>query len=498
MQDKPVAVIIGAGVGGLATAIRLAVQGFDVKVYEQSATYGGKIGYFESEGFHFDSGPSLFTQPENIEALFKLAGVPIEDFFRYKKMPTSCTYFYEDGTVINAAADINTFAEEVQLKTNEPSGHIKSYLDQSAKLYQDVAEIFLNHSLHKFAHLRKAPIWKAIKRFRFSHLFTTLHNFNANAFEQKKVVQLFDRYATYNGSNPYAAPGMMSLIPHLEHNEGTYYPEGGMISIAKALYELAKLKGVEFFFNSPVERIIHYNNRVAGVVVQGKNILASIVVSNIDVYFTYLYLLKDQHKARKILKQERSSSALIFYWGIDKSFPELGLHNIFFTENYATEFAHIFKKGKTFNDPTIYINITSKCEPGKQAPEGKENWFVMVNVPANTGQDWAQLKNTVRTQVLEKLHRVLKTDIGSKIVTEHVLDPIMIETKTGSYSGSLYGTSSNSRMAAFLRHPNFSRNLKGLYFVGGSVHPGGGIPLCLRSAKIAADLIRSERNNNHT
>jgi phytoene desaturase len=492
MQSSPRAIIIGSGVAGMAAAIRLAVQGYDVQVYEQSGQPGGKLGYFETKGYHFDTGPSLFTQPANIEELFELAGEPIAAYFQYRKMDHSCHYFYEDGTIIRAAADIDVFAAELQQKTGEPAHHLKTYLHTSGKLYDGVANIFLNHSLHKRKTLIKANIGKAIKTVRLSHLMKSMHQVNQKIFRSEKVVQLFNRYATYNGSNPYQAPGMLSLIPHLEHNEGTFYPEGGMISITNALYRLAIKKGVVFHFNQPVERIIRHNQKAIGVVVAGKNITADIIVSNVDVYFTYLRLLNDPNKAKKILKQERSSSALIFYWGINQSFSQLGLHNIFFSNNYQREFDHLFRLKKAYDDPTVYINITSKCEPGKQAPDGKENWFVMVNAPANVGQDWPALKNQYRKAIIDKLNRMLQTNVEALIETEDVLDPVLIEIKTGSYQGSLYGTSSNSKMAAFLRHPNFSGQLEGLYFVGGSVHPGGGIPLCLKSAKIMSDIVQDD------
>lgn len=493
MQVKPSAVVIGAGVAGLAASIRLAIQGFEVKVFEQSAQPGGKLGHFEKNGYHFDTGPSLFTQPANIEELFTLAGEPIENYFRYRKLTESCCYFYEDGTMIHAFTDPDRLAGEIQRQTGESAEHVQQYLINSGKLYENVAGIFLHHSLHKKSVLWKAPIGKAIRTVKPAHLFRSLHQVNTHSFRQQKVVQLFNRYATYNGSNPYKAPGMLSLIPHLEHNEGTFYPEGGMISITNVLYQLAEKKGVQFYFNQPVERIIHYNHRAAGVVVNGKNISASVVVSNADAYFTYLRLLNDQSTAKKILKQERSSSALIFYWGIGKEFRQLGLHNILFSESYEKEFDHIFRLKKLYEDPTVYINITSKCEPGKQAPEGKENWFVMINVPANIGQNWDTLREQSRLHILQKLNRMLDTDLTSLIETEEMLDPVLIESRTGSYQGSLYGTSSNSRMAAFMRHPNFSRQIQGLYFVGGSVHPGGGIPLCLKSAKIMADIVQADQ-----
>jgi phytoene dehydrogenase-like protein len=206
-----------------------------------------------------------------------------------------------------------------------------------------------------------------------------------------------------------------------------------------------------------------------------------------DVYYVYRDLLNNEAKAASVLKRERSSSAMIFYWGMKKEFLQLHLHNIFFTENYAEEFRHLFVTKEMYSDPTIYVNITSKMEAG-QAPAGCENWFVMLNAPANTGQDWTQVRLSAKHAIIDKLSRMLGEDIAPFIETERVLDPTGIEAQTLSHMGSLYGTSSNSLFAAFLRHPNSNSSIKGLYFTGGSVHPGGGIPLCLKSAKIAARL----------
>jgi phytoene desaturase len=284
---------------------------------------------------------------------------------------------------------------------------------------------------------------------------------------------------------------MLSLIPHLEYNEGSFYPKGGMISITTALYKLAVKKGVQFHFDQPVQNIIHHEGRVRGIVVNNKNIEAGIVVSNMDVYFTYKHLLNSGADAKKVLKQERSSSALVFYWGIKKEFAQLQLHNILFSKNYAAEFDCLFKKRILYNDPTVYINITSKMETG-MAPAGKENWFVMINAPANTGQNWEQLVQEAKKNIVIKLNRLLDTDIEALIETEAVLDPVLIEERTASFQGSLYGTSSNSKLAAFLRHPNFNATISNLYFCGGSVHPGGGIPLCFKSAQIVSDLIKTQ------
>ncbi len=492
MANPPKAIIIGSGVAGLACAIRLAVQGFEVTIYEKNNYPGGKLTHFEQDGYSFDAGPSLFTEPANIEALFALANEPIEPYFQYQTLPISCKYFYEDGTVINAYANNALFAQELATQLGENATTVQRYLQEANELYQHVANIFLHYSLHEFQTLLQAPIAKAIATVKPKHLFKTMHGLNEQYFTHPHTIQLFNRYATYNGSNPYQAPGMLSLIAHLEHNIGSFYPKGGMISITNALFRLAKKKGVCFKFNQKVDSIVHHNGHVQGVLLNNELQEAAIVVSNMDVYYTYQHLLGNPIMAKKILQPERSSSALIFYWGINKVFPQLELHNIFFSDHYKAEFDCLFKSKTLHPDPTVYVNITAKCEPGIQAPNGKENWFVMINAPANIGQDWQSLQQQAKQAIITKLNRILSIKLEDLIETESVLDPVTIDQKTASYMGSLYGTSSNSANAAFLRHPNFSKNIKGLYFAGGSVHPGGGIPLCLKSAEIVANMVQKQ------
>lgn len=490
MQNNKTAIIIGSGVAGLATAIRLQLKGFAVKVYEKNSYPGGKLSAFEKQGYHFDAGPSLFTQPQNIKELFELANEPIEQYLTYNPVNIACKYFYENGKIVHAHTNINDFANELQEQLGENAEGVKKYLNNSDKLYNQVGEIFLNHSLHKRKTWFNKRIFKALVAVKFSHLFKTLNGYNTGNLNSAEAVQLFNRYATYNGSSPYKAPGMLSLIPHLEMNDGTYYPTGGMISITNALYKLAQKIGVQFLFDKQVQRIIHNDGKVKGIAVDDVNVYANVVVSNADIYFTYKNLLHNSQRATQVLRQERSSSALVFYWGISKKFEQIELHNILFSKNYKAEFDGLFKYKTLYNDPTVYINITSQIE-ASQAPIGKQNWFVMINAPANIGQDWETLKQKARALIIEKINRLLQTNIEEYIEVEEQLDPVKIETSTNSYGGSLYGTSSNSKLAAFFRHPNFKNNIKGLYFCGGSVHPGGGIPLCLKSAKIVSELIQN-------
>lgn len=477
------AVIIGAGIGGLATALRLKRRGCDVTVLEQAEGPGGKLNEFRQDGFRFDAGPSLFTLPHLVQ---EVLGEDAKSF-EFEKLDRSCHYFWDDGTRFIAWADKEKLAEEIKRVFNVDPDPTLRHLEKSEFLYTYTSKLFMERSLHKIGSYLSKNVWDALVRVHRLQLNESMNEANEKRLNHPKLVQLFNRYATYNGSDPYRAPGVLNIIPHLEHNIGTFYPKGGMYRITRSVYEAALKKDVNFHFNEGASQIEVNDKTAQQVITEKGQYPADIVVSNADVVPTYRHLMKDQEQPEKILRRERSSSALIFYWGIKKEFPELHLHNILFSNDYKEEFDHLFKGDQPFEDPTVYINITSKCQ-SDDAPQGMENWFVMINVPANTGQNWSEWIPQLRKAIIRKINKNLNTDIEPLIVTEHRLDPLTIESKTGSYQGALYGTSSNDKMAAFLRHPNFTRKIKGLYFCGGSVHPGGGIPLCLLSARIVDEL----------
>ncbi len=480
--------IVGAGIAGIASAIRMAVKGHQVEVYEANAYPGGKLSEFDLQGYRFDAGPSLFTMPQYVDELFQLAGKNPSDYFRYQKLPNVCTYFYEDGTQLHAWADAEQLAKEIAQNTSDSEASVQKFLNYSARIYHITHAVFLEKSLHRLRTYLSLNTLKSFLRMGKIDAFRTMNAANSRFFKDAKTIRFFNRYATYNGSNPYRAPATLNVIPHLEQAFGAYFPEGGMVAITNSLVKLAEELGVCFHYQAKVDEIVVENKKVCGLRVNKQFVAAECVISNMDVWFTYHRLLKNEQAPTRILAQERSSSALIFYWGMAAEFPQLDLHNIFFSENYEKEFTALWQHKSIDTDPTVYVNISSKCRK-EDAPKGTENWFVMINVPANEGQDWEQLIAQARQNILAKLSRVLKKDLRPLIQCEEILDPRSMEYKTASYQGSLYGTSSNSQFAAFLRHPNFSGKLSGLYFVGGSVHPGGGIPLALLSAKITADLI---------
>jgi len=479
--------IIGAGIAGIAAAVRMASRGYEVDIFEANSYPGGKLSEFELDGYRFDAGPSLFTMPQYVDELFEIAQIEQNGYFSYERLPVVCHYFWEDGTRLNAFAKAPQFAQEVEEKLDVPAQRVLDVLHDSAHKYDITGRTFLEKSLHKVSTWLTKEVARAVVKIPTLDLFSTMNKVNEKHLKHPKLVQLFNRFATYNGSNPYKTPGLLSIIPHFEHALGAYYPHGGMFAITKSLYELAKEKGAHFHFNTKVDEILVENGTATALRIGEENRSYDHIISNMDVFFTYKNLLPHARHPKRTLQQPKSTSALIFYWGIEREFPELGLHNIFFSENYKAEFDHL-DAGEVYEDPTIYINITSKYDQG-DAPKGCENWFVMINVPHNSGQDWETIISRTRQNTITKVSRMLDTDIQSLIACEQTLDPRTIESKTASHLGALYGTSSNNRMAAFMRHANFSSRIDNLYFCGGSVHPGGGVPLCLLSAKIVDEVM---------
>jgi phytoene desaturase len=485
------AIIIGSGIGGIATALRLRSMNYDVTVFENNNYPGGKLASFDLGPYRFDAGPSLLTMPHFIDELFDLFNENPRDYFNYKKKDISCRYFWDDGTKLNAYSEKSKFINEINKVLGVKESTISTYLLNAKRKYDLTKSMFLEQSLHKLkTYLSKDLLIGLCNVFSFQ-INKTLNQVNELELKEPHLVQLFNRFATYNGSSPYKTPGMMTLVQHLEQEYGTYVSDKGMNNITKSLYDLALRQGIDFKFNSFVSQILVSGKRAIGVSVGEESYSSDIVVSNMDIVPTYRNLLKNYYQPEKTLSQERSSSALIFYWGINKEFKNLDLHNIFFSNDYKKEFQSIFEKKSIFSDPTVYINITSKDVKG-DAPDNCENWFVMINSPNDSGQDWDNMIDEVKSNILKKINRLLNIDLEDYIEYEKVYTPKTIESNTQSYMGSLYGSSSNNLMSAFLRHPNFSNKILNLYFCGGSVHPGGGIPLCLLSAKIVSQLIKNK------
>ena len=307
--------------------------------------------------------------------------------------------------------------------------------------------------------------------------------------------QLLGRFATYVGGSPYLAPATLNVIAHVELSGGVWYPRGGIYAIAQAMAKLARELGVTIHTNCGVQEIGVENGRFSHLILEnGETVQGTAVVSNLDHTTTHKHLLKNSQSTIQNSQLDSSCSGFILLLGINKQFPKLAHHNILFSPNYPAEFDAIFQQGQPPDDPTIYIAITSKTDAG-HAPDDAENWFVLVNAPPlDDRYDWKANQQKYRDRVLQKIAD-FGLDVRDNIVTEQILTPHDLAEGSGAWRGALYGASPNSRWAAFKRPHNRSKQIEGLYFAGGTTHPGGGVPMVTLSGKVASDLVLEDLAN---
>lgn len=482
---KPL-IIIGAGIGGLATAVRLAAAGKKVVIYEKNERVGGKMSAVESDGFRWDTGPSVITMRHVFADLFAAAGRRLEDYLTLEPVEPLTRYFYTDGTILDATSDLARMSQQIaQIDERDVEGYL-AYLAYAARIHRLTGPVFIYD---------QPPTWRSFLRVPMRDWFKvdglrTMDKAIASFVHSPHLRQLLGRFATYVGASPYLAPATLNVIAHVELTGGVWYPRGGIYEIARAMAQLAQELGVEIHTNCGVAEIMLDKGRATGVVLKnGERVAGTAVISNLDVTTTRQHLLPRQYAQEP---QEPSCSGFIMMLGINRQYPQLAHHNIFFSADYPAEFEAIFEQGLPPDDPTIYVAITSKSDPD-HAPAGCENWFILTNVPPlGDAYDWQQQKQAYRDLVLARLtdHGV---DVRPHIVAEHIWTPEDLVQHNGAWRGALYGASSNNPFAAFRRPHNRASDISELYFVGGTTHPGGGVPMVTLSGKVVADLILQAR-----
>lgn len=485
-MPKPI-VIIGAGIGGLSAGIRLAAAGQSVIIYEKNPAVGGKMSEYTAAGFRWDTGPSVITMRHVFEELFTAAGRNLDDYLTLLPVEPLTRYFYRDGTVLDISRDLSTTLNQIEaLEPRDVEGYLH-YLAYAARIHRITGPVFIYDEPPTPASFLKVPFpdWFKVDSFR------KMHGAIKSFVKSPHLRQLLGRFATYVGASPYLAPATLNVIAHVELSGGVWYPQGGIYTIAQAMRTLATELGVQIHTNCQVEQI-RVAERATGLVVDGQYVEAQAIISNVDVATTYAKLLPPSAVQRKKLQQlqtaEPSCSGFVMLLGIKGQHPQLAHHNIFFTDDYPAEFEAIFRQGVMPTDPTIYITATSKSDSA-HAPDGHENWFILVNAPPVGPQwDWAQQAIPYRNHILDKLAS-WGYDVRNQIVHEKIFTPLDLEAMSGAYRGALYGPSSNAMMAAFKRPHNRAADIPGLYFVGGTTHPGGGVPMVTLSGKVAAQMI---------
>jgi phytoene desaturase len=478
-------IILGAGIGGLSAAIHLAARGRKVTILEQNPAVGGKMSEIRAEGFRFDTGPSVITMRGVFEDLFRAAGRRLEDYLTLLPVEPLTRYFWPDGTSLDLSRDLTKTATQIAaLEPRDLEGYL-DFLAEAARLHRITGPVFTYGPPPSLESLKHVTLKDALS----VDVVRTLQQSIERRIRHPHLRQLLGRFATYVGASPYLAPATLGVIAHVELTEGVWYPQGGIYAIARAYEKLARELGVEIRLNTKVREICLHGKQVSSVLLENGEILpASTLISNLDVTTTH-NLMQSERAARRLdtlKKRDASCSGMILLLGVEGAFPELAHHNIFFSSDYRREFEQIFSERVLPDDPTLYLCITSKTD-ADHAPAGCENWFVMANAPALDQASSAVDKAAVTEMLLNRLAG-LGLDVRNKIRYQKLLTPLDIQKNTGAYRGALYGVSFNDRFAPFKR-PHNKSEFDGLYFVGGTTHPGGGVPMVTLSGKLVAEML---------
>lgn len=487
--------VVGAGLGGLSIACLLSAKGYDVTVFEKNENVGGKMNEIQGKGFRFDTGPSLLTMPFLLEKLFNECGESLDEHLELIPLDPVCKYFYQDGTVFNNYENRQRSIEEIRSFSESDAQSYSSFLDHAANLYDKTADAFIFNPLYSFEDFRQLDLLS----FFGIDAFSTVSDKVDKEFKSHQLRKFFKRFTTYNGSSPFQAPATLNVIPHVELNQGGYYVKGGLYKLAESLYNLARSKGADFKFNAPVQSINIESGIAKGLNFQNKNSEeADLIITNSDVTETIAHLIPDkdiqESKKKKALSIEPSCSGYVLLLGLDKQYKDLVHHNIFFTKNYEHEFKQIFEDKVMPDDPTIYIANTSYSDAG-HAPDGGSNLFILVNAPYLSEEyDWNENEHRFGDKIIKELENRGLSSLSSHIKYRTQITPFDFYKKYLSNKGSIYGTSSNNLFSAFVRPRNKSKDIEKLYMVGGSTHPGGGIPLVIQSAFNVVNLLSRYEN----
>ena len=487
-------VVIGAGVGGLSVAIRLAASGHRVTVHEQADSVGGKLGLLERDGFRFDTGPSLLTLPELLADTVAASGVVLQDVLTLRRLDPIARYRFGDGTWFDHPTDHAAFLAAVESMAPGQGAGMGTLLERAAAIWNASRQPFLESPLHGWRTLARQAVH--VGDLRTIAPWRSMRSLTVSYLTDSRLVNFVDRYATYAGSDPRAAPAALLSILHAERSGGAWYVEGGLRRIGEVLLERCVQVGVTVRVASTVVGVDVEHGRAVGVrLADGISQRADVVVANADAQHLYGDLLPRSVGAKpaaRVATVRQSLSGFVLCLAVKGLTPALAHHTVLFPEHYDEEFKDLFGGGpKVVRDPAVYLSVPH--DPAV-APPGHQAWFVLVNAPPHdptgvAGVDWDApgMADREADRLLD-LMATRGVDVRGRVLFREIRTPADLERRTRAVGGSIYGTSSNGMRAAFLRPANRSP-VPGLFLVGGSSHPGGGLPLVQLSAKIVADMV---------
>jgi phytoene desaturase len=490
MSDKKSAIIIGAGIGGIATAIYLARNGYDVRIYEKNSSPGGRCGQTIREGHRFDLGATMFLMPSVYREVLASLGLKLEDNFEVAPLSTLYKLYFADGSQFSFTADEQMM--QTQLEVLEPGSFKKmqSYITRGYKFFQLSMKELIGRNFFKlfdFITLKNTILLLKLRTY-------IKHSFFINKYFRHPHLQMaFTFQNIYIGQSPFKSPALFSMLPAAELREGSFSIKGGMYRIVEKLVETATGLGVQFHYSNPVSNIVVHNHVASGIILNnGTELNADIIIANADLPYVYRELLPDKRISSRIDGMKYACSAIVFHWGLDKVYPQLGHHSVFFSEGYRFSMDKIFKEKAIADHPNFYIHAPVRSDL-LAAPKDQDTLSVVIpagHLDPKHNHDWNKLKNTARSSVINRLKELGLDDIESHIKFEICYLPQTWKSIYNVSRGAVFGSlSHNIFQMGYFRPHNKHNRYKNLYFVGGSTHPGNGIPLVLLSGKLTSERI---------
>ncbi|MBL8049680.1 MAG: phytoene desaturase [Anaerolineales bacterium] len=492
---KQTALVIGAGIGGIATAARLAKNGYDVTVLEKNDTPGGRCNQLTQEGHRFDIGPTLFLMPEVWEETFASIGERMSDHLDLRRIDPTYKVYFDDGLQLELTSDIGKMQTQLEKIEETAFSGFLNYIAEGNKHYKVSLEKFVGRNffnIFEYFSLKNLPLIFQLKA--LGKHYTNTGRF----FKDERLKAAFTFQNMYLGLSPYDAPATYSLLQYTELAEGVWYPMGGLYAGIQALVKIAEKLGVKFIYNAPVKKINVGKSKVESVeTADGKKLTADIIVGNADLPYIYKELLPDAKEAKKLDEKLYTCSTIMFYWGVDKQYPQIAHHNVFLGGDYKTSFDDIFEKHTLPESPSFYVHAPARTDEAA-APKGQDTLYVLVPVghlDARSQQDWDAIVNRARETVFARLAKEFGiTDLKEHIKFEVVYQPKTWKERFNLEKGAAFGLSHNFWQVGYLRPQNRHKKYKNLYFTGASTHPGTGLPIVLLSARLTTERILKERS----
>ncbi|MFY9150481.1 MAG: phytoene desaturase family protein [Prolixibacteraceae bacterium] len=499
VKEQQKAVVIGAGVGGIATAAFLAKQGFAVEVYEKNANPGGRCGQLVQDGHRFDLGATILLMPSLYKKVLSELDIDLENDLETSSLEPVYKLFFGDGT--NFAFTRNSEQMKSQLETIEP-GSFQKYNEYVTEGYE-FFNLSMNDLLGKnFYHLFEFVNLKSMKLLLKLKVWKKHTSYIQRYFTNKNLQMAFTFQNIYVGQNPYQAPAFFSMLPGAEIAEGALFPKGGMHRIVETLLLTAAAGGVQFHYKKPTAKILLKDRKTEGILLEdGTTIKADLVIATADLPYVYDQLLPKNKVAEKLKKKKYSCSAIVFHWGLDKVYRQLDHHSVFLNDPYKEGLDKIFRDKSMSDNPSFYIHAPVRSDLSA-APENQDTLSVIVPVAhldEKADQHWKKLKKKARESVIRRLKEAGLDDIEDHIKFEICYLPKTWERTCHVTNGSVFGSLGHTifQMGYFRPHNRHEKYVN-LYFAGGSTHPGNGIPLVLLSAKLTAERILKETKNLNT